>query len=102
MVFETKHALGLKMSNGAEVLFHIGLNTVQLDGEGFEAFVKVGDKVVKGQKLIAFDLAKIKAAGFDPTIVCVVTNKEAYRVNASHHSEMVTNQTDILSIAPII
>lgn len=102
MVFETKHALGLKMSNGAEILFHIGLNTVQLGGEGFEAFVKVGDKVIKGQKLIAFDLAKIKDAGFDPTIVCVVTNKEAYQVNASHHSEMVTNQTDILSIAPII
>ncbi|WP_206912075.1 beta-glucoside-specific PTS transporter subunit IIABC [Enterococcus sp. DIV0849a] len=102
MVFETKHALGLKMSNGAEILFHIGLNTVQLGGEGFEAFVKVGDKVVKGQKLIAFDLAKIKDAGFDPTIVCVVTNKEAYQVNSSHYSEMVTNQTDILSIAPII
>lgn len=102
MVFETKHALGLKMNNGAEILFHIGINTVQLGGEGFEAFVKVGDKVIKGQKLLAFDLAKIKAAGFDPTIVCVVTNKEAYHVQSSHHSERVTNQTDILSIVPII
>ncbi|MGM0217515.1 beta-glucoside-specific PTS transporter subunit IIABC [Enterococcus sp. AZ126] len=102
MVFETKHALGLKTSNGAEILFHIGLNTVQLGGEGFQAFVKVGDQVAKGQKLIAFDLDKIKAAGFDPTIVCVVTNKESYQVKSSHHSETVTNQTNVLSIVPII
>ncbi|MGX7262998.1 beta-glucoside-specific PTS transporter subunit IIABC [Enterococcus crotali] len=102
MVFETKHAIGLKTTNGAEILFHIGLNTVQLGGKGFEAFVKVGDQVVKGQKLLAFDLAEIKAAGFDPTVVCVVTNKDAYDVRVSHHSEMVTNQTDILSIVPIL
>ncbi|SBO17213.1 PTS system, beta-glucoside-specific IIABC component [Carnobacterium divergens] len=102
MVFETKHALGFKTTNGAEILFHIGLNTVQLGGEGFEAFVQVGDKVVKGQKLIEFNLEKIKSAGFDPTIVCVVTNKEAYTVKTSHQSEMVTNQTEVLSIVPII
>lgn len=101
MVFETKHALGLKTNNGAEILFHIGLNTVQLGGEGFETFVKVGDKVVKGQKLITFDLAKIKSAGLDPTVVCVVTNKEAYHMQLLHHLERVTNQTNVLSIAPL-
>lgn len=102
MVFDTKHALGLKMNNGAEILFHIGLNTVQLAGEGFETFVNVGDRVIKGQKLIAFDLDKIVAAGYDPTVICVVTNKESYQVKSIHQSESVTTDTEVLSIVPIV
>lgn len=63
MLFETNHAIGLKTRNGAELLFHIGLDTVQLVGKHFTPYVKAGDQVKQGQPLIQFDLDAIKAAG---------------------------------------
>lgn len=74
MLFETKHAIGIKCDNGLEILIHIGIDTINLKGEMFESFVKTGDKVQLGQKLITFDLAGIKAAGYDPTTMVVVTS----------------------------
>ena len=59
-VFPTKHAVGLKADNGLELLVHIGLDTVQLDGEGFEVLVESGDTVKVGDPLIRFDLEYIK------------------------------------------
>lgn len=73
MVFDTKHAVSLTTESGAEVIIHIGLDTVQLNGEHYTAHVSAGDKVKKGQLLIEFDLEKIKEAGYDvvtPVIVC--------------------------------
>ena len=101
MVFETKHAIGLKTANGAELLFHIGIDTVQLEGKGFEAFVRSGEKVAKGQKLIAFDIDLIKEAGFDPTVICVVTNKDNYTIRSFNLEKLVTNDSDLLAISPI-
>lgn len=60
MLFETKHAIGLRTSNGAEILIHIGVNTVSMEGVGFTAFVKQNDKVKEGDLLIEFDLDAIK------------------------------------------
>lgn len=76
MVFPTKHAIGLRDKNGNEYLFHIGINTVNLNGEGFESFVSVGQKVRKGEKLIQFPLESLINQHFDPVIMIVLTNKE--------------------------
>ncbi len=57
-----------------KILLHIGVNTVELKGRGFEAFVKAGERVRLGQKLLSFDKQIIQAAGYDPTVVMIVTN----------------------------
>ena len=73
MVYETGHALGMKTKGGAELLFHIGLDTVKLKGKYFKPVVEQGQEVKKGDTLIEFDLDKIKKAGFDVTTMMVVT-----------------------------
>ncbi|GFZ27310.1 sucrose-specific PTS transporter subunit IIBC [Lactobacillus corticis] len=74
IAYETKHAYGIKSDDGAEVLIHIGLDTVNLQGEHFESFVKQGQRVNKGDKLGTVDLAAVKAAGYDTTVMVVITN----------------------------
>lgn len=80
MVFETGHALAMTTENGAQLLFHVGLDTVRLEGKYFEPKVKVGDMVHAGDLLLEFNLEKIVEAGFDPVTVVVVTNKDEYDV----------------------
>lgn len=75
--FPTGHAFGLKSNTGVEMLLHIGINTVELNGKGFNAKVKVGDSVEKGQILGEFDLEAIKNAGYDPTTMMIFTNLTA-------------------------
>jgi len=72
--FETKHAIGLKSADGVEVLIHVGMDTVKLNGEHFTAQAAQGDKVKKGQVLLTFDPAAILKAGYDTTTPVVVTN----------------------------
>lgn len=72
--FETKHAIGLKSADGVEVLIHVGMDTVKLNGEHFTAQAAQGDKVKKGQVLLTFDPAAIREAGYDTTTPVVVTN----------------------------
>ncbi len=74
MIFPTNHAIGLKSNEGIEVLIHIGVDTVDMNGDGFESFVKQGDSIKKGQKLIAFDQKKIKAAGHSDCVIVALTN----------------------------
>lgn len=74
MVYETGHAIGMKTNGGAELLFHIGLDTVKLKGKYFIVRVEEGQQVHRGDTLIDFDLNKIKAAGFDTTTLMLVTN----------------------------
>lgn len=78
LVFPTNHAIGLKTENGAEILIHIGMDTVSLSGKGFKSFVNVGDKVTPGQKLLEFDVNAIKAAGLPVITPIIVTNTDAY------------------------
>ena len=78
MVFDTKHAVAMTTTDGAEILMHIGIDTVKLEGKNFETFVKDGDEVKKGQLLIKFDIPAIKAAGYKCTTPCIVTNWEDY------------------------
>ncbi len=75
-VFPTKHAIGIRAKNGAEILIHIGLETVGLKGEGFETFVNEGDKVQPGDKLVAFDLDIIKAKAKSTVTPIIITNTD--------------------------
>lgn len=78
-LFPTKHAIGLVCENGVELLIHIGLNTVDLNGKYFEAHVRQGDKVIQGQTLITFDLEKLRAEGYVTQIPVVVTNTANFK-----------------------
>jgi len=72
-VFETKHAMGLTAKDGTEYLLHIGIDTVKLQGNGFTVFVKDGQEVKKGDKLLAFDTAYVKANAPSDACLCVFT-----------------------------
>lgn len=78
LLFPTKHAIGIKTENGAEILLHVGMDTVSLNGEGFESFVEIGDSIEAGQKLLEFDMEAIKAAGLPITTPIIVTNTSLY------------------------
>ena len=78
-VFDTKHAVGLSTEDGMELLIHIGINTVELNGKYYTSHVKNGDRVKKGQPLISFDICKIKDAGYDITTPLIVTNSDDYK-----------------------
>ena len=78
IAFATGHAYGLKTTNGAEILIHVGIDTVSMNGEGFEQKVAQGDKVKAGDVLGAFDSSKIAAAGLDDTTMVIVTNTADY------------------------
>lgn len=75
---DTRHAVGLTLNNGAEILIHEGLDTVEMNGEGFELFVKAGDKVKAGDRLLKFDAELIKDRGFEKTCVIILTNTEDF------------------------
>ncbi len=77
-VAETKHAIGLTLANGAELLIHVGLDTVKLNGRHFTIHVKKGQKVRPGDLLLEFDLEEIKKEGFDVTVPVIVSNTEEY------------------------
>lgn len=77
-VFDTNHAISLVTAGGAELLIHIGIDTVKLGGKHFKSMVKNGDRVKTGQPLIEFNLEKIKEEGYDTTTMIVVTNHDRY------------------------
>lgn len=88
-LFPTKHAIGLASDSGCEVLLHIGINTVSLEGRYFEAHVKQGDQVKKGQLLITFDKEKIEKEGYNCEIPMLITNSDDYldivELDHGHH-----------------
>lgn len=77
VVFHTHHAIAIKSDAGQEILLHVGINTVQLEGKYFYPQVKVGDRVKVGDLLLKFDLEKIQEEGYDPVIPVVITNMES-------------------------
>lgn len=72
---ESRHACGMKLANGMEILLHVGIDTVEMNGDGFEYLIKEGQKVKAGDPLIRFDRDKIKAAGHPDTTVCIITDE---------------------------
>ena len=97
-IFDTKHAVGLQLDNGAELLIHIGINTVEMNGDGFEAFVKEGDKVKKGDKLVKFDIDKIKAAGYAIATPVIVTNTDDFADVTHATTGDIEQLTDLVKI----
>ena len=77
-VVDSKHAVGISGPRGMEILIHVGVDTVNMKGDGFTCYVKEGDKVKAGQKLIAFDIDKIHKAGYSSTTAVLLTNSDDY------------------------
>ncbi|MDX5627441.1 MULTISPECIES: PTS beta-glucoside transporter subunit IIABC [unclassified Brenneria] len=77
-LFKTHHAIGLASDEGAEILIHVGIDTVKLNGQYFTAHVKSGDVVKRGDLLVAFDYQAIEAAGYDTTTPVIITNSDDY------------------------
>lgn len=79
---DSKHACALKLDNGIEIILHIGIDTVNMKGDGFECLVEMGDKIHTGQTLITFDIEKIKEVGYSTTSMLVITDEgEAKNIN---------------------
>lgn len=78
-IFQTKHAIGIKGEDGVEVLIHVGIDSVNLEGEGFEVFVKAGDTVKAGQKLLTYEKEVFKKHRINETTVLVVSNSQDYK-----------------------
>ena len=78
LVADTFHAVSITCGCGAEILMHLGIDTVELKGEGFEAHVKAGDKVSVGDKLVTFDMDMIKGKGYKLTTPLIICNKDEF------------------------
>lgn len=101
VVYDTKHAYGLKTTQGAEVLLHLGIDTVNLKGQGFTSEKKVGDLVKKGEILGSFDLERLKAAGYDVTVMEIITNTQSYGDVAVLDKAVVSGGEDILAVSEV-
>ena len=91
MMFETGHAVSLVSESGAEILIHVGLETVSLEGKPFTVHVHDGDKVTKGQLMLEVDLEAVKAAGLPTITPVLICNTDAYPTFKTHEGKGVTN-----------
>ena len=98
IAFPTGHAYGLKTDNGAEILIHVGIDTVSLNGEGFEAKVSQGDRVRAGDVIGTFDSEVIAANGLDDTTMVIITNTMDYAEVTPIATGSVTNKTRVLEL----
>ena len=99
VLFPTKHAVGIVSEEGVEMLMHIGMDTVSLDGKGFEAHVEQGDKVVVGQQLISFDMNVIKEAGLVTETPVIITNQDDFQADVEGDLPRDIKRGDVLMIA---
>ena len=98
MVFDTLHAVSMTAENGVEILIHVGLDTVELKGQGFEGHVKAGDKVKKGDLLLTVDLEAVKAAGYDVVTPMLVCNTDDYAAVEGISGKEVAPGENLVSI----
>ena len=96
--FPTGHAIGLKFGSSLEMLIHVGIDTVNLNGEPFINHVKLGQKVKKGKLLLEFDIDKIKKADLDPTVIVIITNSTDYYDVVATKDEKITTDKEIFAL----
>ncbi len=103
VLYDTGHAIGLKLESGAELLIHIGIDTVELNGKYFEKHAVQGERLARGEKIVSFDSDAIRKAGYDPTVCLIVTNTDQYeevakaagdRVNRGEAAVAVRNRDE--------
>lgn len=97
-LFPSLHAIGILSDEGVEVLIHIGLNTVQLEGRGFESFIKQGDKITKGQAILKFDIDVIKEAGYSVVTPIVVTNSSQFLDVVQTESKNIELEDNLITV----
>ena len=99
MVFDTLHAVSMTTDFGAEILIHIGLDTVKMKGDGFTGHVKAGDHVKKGDLLLELDLEKVKTAGYDTITPVLVCNTPDYASVEGIQADAVNAGDDLIIIS---
>ncbi|PEL82554.1 PTS beta-glucoside transporter subunit EIIBCA [Bacillus wiedmannii] len=97
-VFPTGHAIGITSEEGAEILIHIGINTVQLEGKYYSSVVKQGDQVKQGDLLVNFDIEKIKEAGYPVTTPIIITNTDRYVEVVENGKDTVRSKEGLLTL----
>ncbi|MFD2923524.1 PTS sugar transporter subunit IIA [Halobacillus naozhouensis] len=99
-VFPTKHAVGIKTKSGVEVLVHIGLETVSMEGEGFEGHVDAGDRVQPGDPLITFDMDLVNKKAKSTTTPVIITNFDEVieQFEPSYHETATAGETSIMTV----
>ena len=97
-LFPSLHAIGILSDEGVEVLIHIGLNTVQLEGRGFEACIKQGDRITKGQTILKFDIDVIKEAGYSVVTPIVVTNSSQFLDVVQTESKNIELEDNLITV----
>ena len=97
-LFPTYHAIGITSDNGAEILIHVGMDTVQLEGKGFTPKIAQGDKVKAGQTLLEFDIAAIKKAGLPVTTPVIVTNSDKYLDIIETDKKIINYKDELLRV----
>ncbi|KIP21398.1 Glucose-specific phosphotransferase enzyme IIA component [Anoxybacillus ayderensis] len=95
-VFPTKHAVGLRSDEGLEILIHVGIDTVHMHGEGFEAYVKAGDRVRAGDLLLSFDLSLVQQKAKSLLTPVVITNGEVVNECHREHTEKAERGSTVL------
>lgn len=94
VLYPTMHAIGLTLDNGVEMLIHIGIDTVNLDGKFFEKHANVGEHLTKGQRIVSFDMQGIEAAGYDLTTSVIITNSNNYvAIGSTKDNHIETNSS---------
>ncbi|MGT2785102.1 beta-glucoside-specific PTS transporter subunit IIABC [Streptococcus merionis] len=99
LVYETGHAIALTAENGAEILFHVGIDTVQLQGKGFYPKVEAGAIVEPGDVLLEFDIPVIEGAGYDTTVMALVTNQNDYELNIKKSGGQVAHSEEVMIVS---
>ncbi|WP_414052540.1 PTS sugar transporter subunit IIA [Macrococcus animalis] len=99
-VFPTKHAIGIKASNGLEILIHVGLETVAMKGEGFDTKVNAGDKVKVGDELLTFDINLIEQKASSVISPVIITNSDVINtLDTLNNGDLVRGESTVLSIS---
>jgi len=98
MIFPTKHAVGITMSNGQEIILHVGIDTVRLNGKKFTVLAKVGAKVKAGTPLIRFDAQYMKDQNIDMSVIVAFVNWSKYHYIKQHLNEIVKSDTCVLEM----